>query len=45
MIYMLAAAMTLAMLIGTAFALRDEGEHIRVEERRKQQARHFGPRF
>jgi hypothetical protein len=45
MIYMLAAAMTLAMLIGTAFALRDEGEHIRVEERRRQQAGRFGRRF
>jgi|GEM_PF-3685831 hypothetical protein len=36
MIYMLAAAMTLAMLVGTAFALRDEGERLRIEQRRKQ---------
>jgi len=44
MIYMLAAAMTLAMLVGTAFALREEGERIRVQHRRGRDGR-FGGRF
>lgn len=42
MIYMLAAAMTLAMLVGTAFALREEGERIRIEDRRRQGGRFGG---
>jgi len=39
---MLAAAMTLAMLVGTAFALREEGERIRIEQRRKKDGRFGG---
>jgi protein involved in polysaccharide export with SLBB domain len=35
MIFMLAAAMTLAMLIATAFGLREEAERVRVETRRR----------
>jgi hypothetical protein len=36
MIFTLAAAMTIAMLIATAFALRAEAERVRVEDRRRQ---------
>lgn len=35
MIYMLAIAMTLAMLIGTAFSLHGEAERIKVKNRSK----------
>ncbi len=35
MIFMLASAMTLAMLIATAFGLREEAERVRVETRRR----------
>ena len=42
-IYMLAAAMTLAMLIGTAFGLHEEAQ--RVKSPIRSQERHgFGPR-
>lgn len=34
MIYMLAAAMTIAMLIATAFALHQETERMRLKEKR-----------
>ena len=34
MIYMLAAAMTVAMLIATAFALHQESERMRLKERK-----------
>ncbi|MEQ1953477.1 hypothetical protein [Mesorhizobium sp. CN2-181] len=43
MITMLAAAMTLAMLIATVFGLHDEAERIKVENREKQN-RGFGAR-
>lgn len=43
MIYMLAAAMTLAMLIATVFGLRDEGNRIKLEARTDPRQR-FGPR-
>ncbi|MDQ6432867.1 hypothetical protein RB623_02220 [Mesorhizobium sp. LHD-90] len=36
MITMLAVAMTLAMLIGTVFGLREEAERIKVESRASQ---------
>jgi hypothetical protein len=42
LIFMLAAAMTVAMLIATAFALRAETERVRVEDRR-QRLRNYGP--
>jgi hypothetical protein len=35
MIIMLAAAMTLAMLIATAFGLHQEAEKVRLDERNK----------
>ncbi len=35
MIYMLAAVMTLAMLIATAFALHSEAQSARLESRRQ----------
>jgi hypothetical protein len=41
MIYMLAAAMTLAMLIGTVLSLHEEAQKIKLESRAKQQ-RGFG---
>ena len=34
MIYMLAAAMTVAMLIATAFALHQESERMRLKEKK-----------
>ena len=34
MIYMLAAAMTVAMLIATAFALHQESQRVRLKEKR-----------
>ncbi len=43
LIYMLATAMTLAMLIATAFGLRHEAEQLRFKEKRIQ-FRGFGPR-
>ncbi|MEW9808159.1 hypothetical protein [Mesorhizobium marinum] len=43
MIYMLAAAMTVAMLIATAFALHDETERLRLREK-KSLIRGFGSR-
>ena len=41
MIYMLAAAMTVAMLIATAFALHQESERTRLKEK-KVHLRGFG---
>ena len=41
MIYMLAAAMTVAMLIATAFALHQESERMRLKEK-KVHLRGFG---
>lgn len=35
MIYMLAAAMTIAMLIATVFGIHQEAERVRIEERNK----------
>ena len=43
LIYMLATAMTVAMLIATAFGLRNEAEQFRLKERRIA-VRSFGPR-
>ena len=43
MIYMLAAAMTLAMLIGTVLGLHEEAQKVKLENRTKQQ-RGFGIR-
>jgi hypothetical protein len=43
MIYMLATAMTLVMLIGTALGLREEAERIKLEQRTDQE-RGFGIR-
>ena len=43
MIYMLAIAMTLAMLIATAFGLHQEAERMRLQEKRIN-FRGFGPR-
>ena len=43
MIYMLAAAMTVAMLIATAFALHQETERLRLIEKRSK-LDGFGPR-
>ena len=43
MIYMLAIAMTLAMLIATAFGLHQEAERMRFQEKRIK-FRGFGPR-
>jgi hypothetical protein len=40
MIFMLAAAMTVAMLIATVFGLREEAERVRVESRRKKASRY-----
>lgn len=40
MIFMLAAAMTLAMLIATAFALHNEAQHVKLEARRRDHRRH-----
>jgi hypothetical protein len=41
MIYMLAAAMTIAMLIATAFGLHQESERVRLKEK-KTNLRGFG---
>ena len=41
MIYMLAAAMTIAMLIATAFGLHQETERVRLKEK-KDTLRGFG---
>ena len=41
MIYMLAAAMTVAMLIATAFGLHQEAERMRLQEK-KSTLRGFG---
>jgi hypothetical protein len=41
MIYMLAAAMTIAMLIATAFGLHQESERMRLKEK-KTNLRGFG---
>ncbi len=43
LIYMLAAAMTIAMLIATAFGLHQEAQRVRVQERNARSNR-FGPR-
>lgn len=43
MIYMLAAAMTIAMLIATAFGLHQETERMRLKEKRTS-FRGFGDR-
>ena len=43
MIYMLAIAMTLAMLIATAFGLRQETERLKMKEQRVER-RGFGMR-
>ena len=43
MIYMLAAAMTVAMLIATVFGLREEGQRIKVRQDIEPR-RPFGPR-
>ena len=43
MIYILAAAMTIAMLIATAFGLHQESERMRLQEKRIK-VRGFGPR-
>ena len=43
MIYMLAAAMTVAMLIATAFGLHQETERMRLKEKRAR-LDGFGPR-
>jgi hypothetical protein len=40
MIFMLAAAMTLAMLIATAFALHNEAQHVKLEARRRDTRRY-----
>jgi len=43
MIYMLATAMTVAMLIATAFGLHQETERLRLKQKRST-LRGFGPR-
>ncbi len=43
MIYMLAAAMTVAMLIATAFGIHQESERMRLQEQ-KARSNGFGPR-
>lgn len=40
MIFMLAAAMTLAMLIATAFAFHQEAQRVRLESRRERVRRY-----
>lgn len=42
-IYMLAAAMTVAMLIATVFGLHQEAERFRLQEKRIR-VKHFWPR-
>jgi hypothetical protein len=44
LIYILAAAMTIAMLIATAFGLHQEAARVRIEER-KDRSRGFAPRL
>lgn len=44
MIYMLAAAMTIAMLIATVLGLHQETERMRLKEKRNE-VRGFGPRL
>ncbi|WP_290127906.1 hypothetical protein [Aliihoeflea aestuarii] len=39
-IIMLAATMTLAMLIATAFSLHQEAQRVRIQDRQRQIARH-----
>jgi hypothetical protein len=43
LIYMLAAAMTIAMLIATALGLHQEAARVRLEDR-NDRSRGFGPR-
>jgi hypothetical protein len=43
LIFMLAAAMTLAMLIATAFGVHQEAQKVRFDDR-KDRFTHFGPR-
>lgn len=43
LIFMLAAAMTLAMLIATAFGVHQEAQKVRFDDRRERFSR-FGPR-
>jgi hypothetical protein len=43
LIFMLAAAMTLAMLIATAFSVHQEAQKVRFDDRRERFSR-FGPR-
>jgi Flp pilus assembly protein TadB len=43
MIFMLAAAMTIAMLIATAFGLHSEAQRVKAESRNRRFDR-FGPR-
>ena len=44
LITMLAAAMTVTMLIATAFGLREEAERVKVEQRRRELGRFGGRR-
>lgn len=41
MIYLLAAIMTLAMLIATAFGLHDEAQNVKLEAKRRVARRTF----
>lgn len=43
MIFMLAATMTLAMLIATAFGLHEEAQRVKAETKNRR-FDHFGPR-
>jgi hypothetical protein len=43
MIYMLAVAMTLTMLIATAISLHQENQRVRIQQKRVY-IRNFGPR-
>lgn len=43
MIFMLAVAMTVAMLVATAFGMHQEAQQVRFEERKSRFDR-FGPR-
>ncbi len=43
LIFMLAAAMTLAMLIATAFSVHQEAQKVRFDDRKDRFSR-FGPR-
>lgn len=44
LIYLLAAAMTIAMLIATAFGLHQEAQKVRIEARRNR-VNSFGRRY